>query len=161
MNITIEVPLPSTPVKSCSKCRQWKPETAEFFNLQKHGKRGLTADCRECHKLRMRQVNKIQYAKNREREMIDSYAKSDAKNGRLTTITTEWMKENITSKPCFYCETIEAPRGSDRLDNGIGHVPENVVPCCKLCNKTRNNHFSPDEMKLLGQVIKKIRKARL
>jgi hypothetical protein len=108
----------------------------------------------------MKIVNKVQYQKNREREMVDSYATSDARAGRRTTITAQWLKDNIVGKPCFYCETTDAPRGADRLDNDLGHTPENVVPCCKLCNKTRNNHFSPEEMRRIGAVIKQIRLER-
>lgn len=147
--------------KACSKCKAVKPETAEFFNLQKHGRKGLTADCRDCHKIRMKKVNRAQYAKHREREMIRAYATSDARAGRETSITADWLRENVTSKPCHYCETDLAPRGADRLDNAIGHVPGNVVPCCHLCNKTRNNNFTPAEMRSIGRVIKKIRASRL
>jgi hypothetical protein len=105
-------------------------------------------------------INKRFYAKNREAMLLRDYVKNDKKAGRSTNLTAEWMRGNITNKPCFYCGTEDAPRGCDRLDNDAGHVVGNVVPCCKLCNKTRNNHFTPSEMRSLGKTIAKIREAR-
>lgn len=147
-------------LKRCTRCKEDKPETLDYFNKQHAGRRGFNAFCRDCHKARMRVENAVRYRDNREAMMIRAYRKNDMSAGRSTNITVEWMKENITGKPCFYCETVDAPRGCDRLDNDLGHIKTNVVPCCKLCNKTRNNHFSPEEMKLIGAVISTIRQSR-
>src|SRR2546429_3325869 len=35
----------------CSKCRQWKPATTEFFFARKGRKTGFRSDCKECGKL--------------------------------------------------------------------------------------------------------------
>lgn len=52
---------------------------------------------------------------------------------------------------CFYCgappgnhrrtrgNTTVLWQGIDRLDNSKGYVAENVVPCCKRCNVTKND----------------------
>lgn len=54
----------------------------------------------------------------------------------------------LTQMPCYYCGSPpmqEVPispdtrggylyTGLDRIDNTIGYVPENVRPCCKVCN---------------------------
>lgn len=146
----------------CTTCESEKPFTTEFFH--KHVIEGRTKyknpPCRECHKRRMKKYNKGYYARNRAREMIREYTRLDNKIGKTNNLTIEWFEENIEKPPCFYCETTEDPRGADRINNNEGHTRDNVVPCCKVCNKVRNNLFTVEEMKLLGQTIKQIRKIR-
>ena len=40
---------------------------------------------------------------------------------------------------CFYCGT-ENGNGIDRVDNAIGYIRDNVVPCCKTCNYIKGNY---------------------
>lgn len=40
----------SVPRKQCSKCKQFKPETLEYFRKCETGKNGLRADCRQCNR---------------------------------------------------------------------------------------------------------------
>lgn len=108
----------------------------------------------------MRKVNLRHYADNRESHLVKVYKHRDEKAGLTCDLTAEWLTDHITSKPCIYCETISDPRGADRVDNSLGHLKANVVSCCQICNKARNNLFSFDEMKKLGVVIKEIRASR-
>lgn len=146
--------------KVCTKCGNTKPDTIEHFYKNPKAKHGLSSECKACKSVRMRPINKKFYNNNREEILLRIYTNNDLKANRLTNIDATWMREHITSKPCFYCKTVDDPRGCDRLDNDLGHIKTNVVPCCKLCNKTRNNHFSPDEMKAIGIVIAAIRQNR-
>lgn len=55
-----------------------------------------------------------------------------------TAITTHWIIDNIFTKRCLYCgETDWRKLGCDRINNNKSHTPENVVCCCKECNKKR------------------------
>lgn len=59
----------------------------------------------------------------------------------------------ISSKSCFYCGcspyyrvkvrnkfgTDYVYNGIDRVDNTVGYIIENVVPCCKRCNQAKMN----------------------
>lgn len=93
-------------------------------------------------------------------KMISSYRCKDRKSSlELCDIDIDWMIENIISKPCIYCGDTNNV-GCDRIDNNKGHLKENVVPCCVDCNVARSNHFSFEEMKILGQTIKQIKEAR-
>lgn len=86
------------------------------------------------------------------------------RRGRIFTLRLEEFL-NITSKPCHYCgiewsseypKTIYKENGSkknlagslklngfyrhngiDRVDNSIGYVSDNCVPCCKFCNHAK------------------------
>ena len=39
----------------------------------------------------------------------------------------------------------------DRKDNSIGYLLENCVSCCFVCNRTKSNFFSAEEMKAIGE----------
>ena len=92
--------------------------------------------------------------------MISSYRHKDkVNNTSICDIDIDWMIENIINKPCYYCGDIHKI-GCDRIDNSKGHTKDNVVPCCFECNCARNNNFTVDEMKIIGQAIKKVKEAR-
>lgn len=57
---------------------------------------------------------------------------------------------DMTSKDCYYCGAIPKQElrireatgsyfynGLDRLDNSIGYVSSNIVPCCGRCNRAK------------------------
>lgn len=39
--------------------------------------------------------------------------------------------------PCSYCGSEIKTIGLDRLDNDLGYTIENVVSCCKVCNRMK------------------------
>ena len=42
---------------------------------------------------------------------------------------------SIVTRPCDYCGESARPfRGIDRVDNDVGYLDGNMVPCCKACN---------------------------
>lgn len=83
----------------------------------------------------------------------------DRKKGLENNIDMYWFMENISNKPCIYCEdTVNT--GMDRVDNSKGHTKDNVVPCCMVCNTARNSYFTVNEMKKIGKVIKEIKSKR-
>ena len=92
-------------------------------------------------------------------KMCSSYKLKDWKRGVTYDLDMEWFIENILTKECVYCGDI-LHVGCDRIDNNKGHTKDNVVPCCYTCNCARNNNFSFDEMKLLGETINSIKQRR-
>ena len=44
-----------------------------------------------------------------------------------------------------------AYNGLDRVDNSRGYEPSNVVPCCRRCNRAKDDMSSQEFMKWLGQ----------
>jgi len=65
-------------------------------------------------------------------------------------------------EPCHYCGGFlnETGCGLDRKNNGFGYISDNVVPCCKQCNRVKGHDFSYEEMTLIAPVLRKIRSAR-
>lgn len=65
----------------------------------------------------------------------------------------EWLLEDHTfewliGEPCAYCGDLAsniarfrggelAYNGIDRVENGFGYIPGNVVPCCRRCNRSK------------------------
>ena len=65
----------------------------------------------------------------------------------------------LVTMPCHYCAGLLNPTGSalDRVDNGRGYEPDNVVPCCTVCNVIKGQHLTHDEMAVAMHMVKKYR----
>lgn len=90
---------------------------------------------------------------------LNMYKMADDKRGLENNLDIDWFKKNILWKPCVYCGDWDYI-GCDRIDNSKGHLKDNCVPCCCTCNLTRGDRFTYEEMKEIGQVIRKIKKSR-
>ncbi len=67
----------------------------------------------------------------------------------------------ITIHPCAYCGSVIDSRSIDRKDNRLGHTLENCVSCCALCNVTRWDNFTYEEMcEFIGPAVRKARESR-
>lgn len=82
-------------------------------------------------------------------EVYATYKRSAKIRGLEFNISEDDFK-SMTSKNCHYCNTppsnkMEKPNrngsyvysGLDRVDNSIGYILENVVPCCVTCNSMK------------------------
>jgi len=147
--------------KICCRCKEEKD--LKEFNKLKQSKDGYRYQCRECQKIDSiidKPKRLIRDLKNRDKLLVSWYKRHDRDKNRENDLTVEWFKENISSKPCIYCGDTEKI-GADRIDNSKGHTKDNVVPCCDLCNATRSNNFTLEEMVRIGKVIKEIKNDRL
>lgn len=99
-----------------------------------------------------------QEIRNKASKMISSYKVKDKKRGYSTDIDIDFMVD-IFNKKCEYCGD-NKHIGLDRIDNSIGHLKYNCVPCCVTCNTARNDNFTYEEMKLIGLTIKSIKEKR-
>ena len=61
-------------------------------------------------------------------------------------------------KNCHYCGNKIKTIGIDRIDSFLGYIPDNIVPCCKICNQMKSNmglnKFYNHIAKILKQAIK-------
>lgn len=69
--------------------------------------------------------------------LLNRYKSSDKEHNRgESDLTSQWIVENIFSKPCTHCgETDWRKIGCNRLDNSKPHTMDNVEPCCGKCNR--------------------------
>lgn len=93
-------------------------------------------------------------------KMISSYKHKDKINGTsICDLDIDWFIKNIMTKPCYYCGDTHRV-GGDRIDNSKGHTKDNIIPCCYDCNCARNNNFTVEEMKIIGEAIREVKKNR-
>jgi len=64
--------------------------------------------------------------------------------------------EIIKDGRCHYCEGSLNPTSHalDRVDNILGHVCYNVVPCCRRCNSIKSWFWTHDEMLIVRSRLK-------
>lgn len=67
----------------------------------------------------------------------------------------------IRNGRCYYCGDDDDRLGFDRKFNNIGHILSNVVVSCGLCNVTRSDRFTLEEMIILGNAIRQIKTNRI
>ena len=105
-------------------------------------------------------ILELDFQKKRDKisKMLSAYRHKDKVKNLDFNLDRSFMEE-LMSKPCIYCGDTKLI-GSDRIDNSKGHTKDNVVSCCYTCNVVRQDLFSVEEMKLLGQTIKLIKQQR-
>jgi len=143
------------PKRICVYCqKEIRPE--DFVPRGGKRKKGyLQPYCRLCARVKGLEL----YAKYR-----FVYANRGAKQSGRPMVLKKSEYEKLTSLPCHYCNLpiSDWGIGLDRLDNDKGYELGNVVPCCPVCNKVRNNIFTPDEMRrVIGPAIRKIADERM
>jgi len=116
-----------------------------------------SAVCRECYNAKKKGPAKARTSRpawkdafnlrTRERRKLPEYRayyllldsrKSDRKSGRSNDLTLEVVQALIV-EPCRYCGDTLLKRTLDRIDNTLGHLLTNVLPCCFRCNYLRRD----------------------
>lgn len=144
------------------KCDCGKETTTSHSNL-------LSGNCKSCGCL-------LQEVRKSEREPLEktishsiwNYYQRNAKNRNYYWSISEEEFLSLIKNNCYYCGTepfnyvkrrykYETDKGLpfngiDRLDNTLGYISGNCVPCCKICNAAKSD-LSLEEFK---KWIKKI-----
>lgn len=76
--------------------------------------------------------------KYRARFILKDSRASDKKYGRENDLTVVLI-ERLISTGCRYCGETQLKMTLDRIDNSVGHIGTNVVPCCIRCNYVRRD----------------------
>lgn len=93
------------------------------------------------------------------------YKFSAEKRGRPFELTESQFRE-LTQQCCFYCgakpnklmstgnqQSNYTYNGVDRVDNSLGYVISNCVPCCEFCNKAKGTRTYVEFMEWLANLI--------
>ena len=139
----------------CTKCGGLPPEATPYAQTIK-GVVYLRPVCRQCDNagrsrykrqpnspavdarwnLLRREARRAPSPLSRAKHIIADSARADRRKGRETCLLEDFVVSMIT-QPCCYCGDTRSQMTLDRIDNTIGHVPDNVVPACVRCNITR------------------------
>ena len=98
-----------------------------------------------------KQFGKLDLGQAARNEVLDTY-KRDAVKRKLDWYLMDEEFDHLTSQQCTYCHrppgTARNSRrdtgwfvynGIDRVDSTKGYVIENVVTCCKVCNRAKSD----------------------
>jgi len=97
------------------------------------------------------------------KSIMNSYKGNALKRGYEFNLTFDEFKKLVLSN-CYYCgiepsnlyfrNYYDAPyNGIDRINNKVGYLLSNVVPCCKICNIAKNNNTYDEFMKWIDRLI--------
>lgn len=100
------------------------------------------------------------------RRLLYNYRNNAKKRGLIWDID-EFQIIHLTQQRCHYCGIEPNMRqygnqingdyiynGMDRVDNDIGYTLDNVVPCCKQCNKMKSDTTRDKFIKHCKEVAK-------
>lgn len=125
-------------------------------------KKTLSCGCYNKERASKRKISDSDRVKN---SLIREY-KSSAKYRNLTYSISDDFLFSLVKKPCHYCnsEPFKPHRedqsflynGLDRLDNNVGYLESNVVPCCFICNKMKCVLSKEEFMEHLDKIFTRV-----
>lgn len=85
--------------------------------------------------------------------------KSARHRGLALNLSEEEYYRLTRGAACFFCKgpLPEAGHGLDRVNNALGYSLENVLPCCKYCNRARCDDPIDSFLKWLEKVATNLR----
>lgn len=111
---------------------------------------GNTKSC-GCYSLFVKKSKRLPDNKGVINHIILQYKRHANDRGFSWNLNYDQVKKIIES-PCYYCGCEKSNHkvtknckegydhnGIDRIDSSMGYEPNNVVPCCKICNKAKGN----------------------
>ncbi len=119
-------------LRAISRATKWNVEHPEAFKEQRR-KQDNRSEVKEQRKKFYEETKSTVWRRY-------SHIKAAAKKlGRDFEITIEDYARFVRNNACFYCggSLPVAGYGIDRLNNLIGYVFANCVPCCETCNEKK------------------------
>jgi hypothetical protein len=138
-------------MKVCTVCKAAK-ELTEFYTVKQRGVVKPVSHCKDCNRIR------DMHPRNRWSRMRAQCRKY----GIEFTVTRDWFVQML-NKGCHYCQgtLLDNSGGNmDRIDRTKGYTPENVLPCCWLCNSARGVIFTVMEMERIAAMFADFRRIR-
>lgn len=86
---------------------------------------------------------------------IAKYKREAIRRGKTYILDDEFARLMLTS-PCHYCgylDLTEKLNGIDRVNNEIGYIQENCVPCCEICNFGKGKKSEQQFIEMCRRVV--------
>lgn len=142
------------------KCSCGEVKKVSLYKLRT--KKTLSCGCYNKENISKRKISDSDRVKN---SLIREY-KSSAKCRELTYSMSDDFLFSLVKNPCYYCnsEPFKPHRednnflynGLDRIDNNIGYLESNVVPCCFICNKMKGVLNEGEFMEHLNKIFTRV-----
>lgn len=133
-------------IKRCRICKDTKPATSEFWPRDMGRRDGFNTACKICVAEKQKRPNEVL-------ARMKQNAKRKTRNLKFT-ITIDDIEKHW-GKPCHFCGKVTIG-WLDRLDNSRGYEPDNVVPCCAICNKMKLDLSEEEFYKHIKKIIKNL-----
>jgi len=170
-------------MKRCKKCKLLKP--LKDFDKHTNMKDNHISICKECKKENNRKYQQKYWEKNKEKLSIKKKEYFQSPTGIWSILRENRSKRKISKEDfvkwydnqlrrCAYCNieekeiigTIFKKRKVSRLqidrkNPNKSYQKNNIVLACPQCNWMKGSYFNFNQMKLIGQVLKKIRKNKI
>lgn len=125
----------------CSKCRRlWIPDSELRTCTTCRAKDKLYKE--ECNRDPRKRVIGIRLGANKGKR-------------HYTWDLTDEYAESLVVQPCHYCGVLDHCNGIDRVDNDIGYLVSNCVPCCTICNMAKHKQSYDTFINMCHRVSKK------
>ncbi len=99
--------LSHAPLKTCTKCKQNKPATPEFFNRDSGQTSGLRPDCKECRAAYSRRY----FEANRDKILAQNKVWQEANPERYNASIRRWQEANPDKVKAAHQRTVAKHRG--------------------------------------------------
>lgn len=88
-------------------------------------------------------------------DLYATYQRSSFNRGIVFNLPRDLFRELI-ARPCYYCGRLPYVKhrkrllynGIDRINNDVGYLPENSIPCCKECNGAKSKMSASQFIKM-------------
>lgn len=131
----------------CYVCKETKSLGEFCRNSNRRASMGRSHECRVCHNLRGRKN------KNTPAHRFSTY-KSSAQVRKISFNLTYEEFISFWEKPCHYCGDPIEGIGLDRKNQQGDYSIENVVPCCRVCNRAKNIQTTEEFIEMCLKVSK-------
>jgi hypothetical protein len=134
----------------CYVCHE-KKSLGEFGrNKNRRASMGRSHECRVCHNARGVRD------KNTPAHRFQTY-RSSAKVRKIDFALSFEEFMLYWEKPCYYCGDEIKGIGLDRKDPKFGYNPDNIVPCCGRCNRSKTIQTTDQFIEMCVKVAEKFK----
>lgn len=120
----------------CLRCGHTMQTTWNSFRSKSRSK---SVSCQNCKGFYVKERFKRKTGFDKNIRLRFANIKGGAKKRNIFFDLTDQQMYDLLCSKCTYCGCNNC-NGIDRVDSSKGYVPENVVPCCAMCNMMKNNY---------------------
>ena len=121
---------------------------------KKDGKRNRCKECQRAYNAahRSNRVESDKKYRSKPEVRYKKYKASAESRGFKWKLTRNQFMVHW-QKPCTHCESTIETIGLDRIDSNVPYQPDNVEPCCSVCNAMKSDTSTMDWYDQMVKII--------